>query len=167
MLQIKSDDFSQLNAIRMEEEDCKCICKWMYEVPYHIYNWPSWEELVHQQREFADPQIRQHQYYAVKTKNQQLVAYFQLFPLHNTIRLAIFVHPSLLNNGVGKQACLLAIKQAKLDFCLPYIDLEVATWNKRAIHVYEQVGFQIEDEYKLYIPALQHDETVYNMVYKK
>lgn len=156
-----------LNVMQMSEDDGIDICSWQYPSPYHIYNWPSWESLVLHQREFADPDIRLQQYFSVKTDQAQLISFFQLFPLHNTIRLGIFVHPSFLNQGIGKQVCILAIATASQYFSQPYLDLEVATWNKRAIHVYEQCGFTIEDEYELFNAINNCYETVYNMVYNK
>lgn len=151
----------------MSEADAVQICNWQYPSPYHVYNWPSWESLVLAQREFADPDIRHQQYFSVKTDDMQLVSFFQLFPLHNTVRLGIFVHPLFLNQGIGKLACRFAIDTAKQHFTQPYIDLEVATWNKRAIHVYEQCGFSIEDEYELFNGINNRYELVYNMEYNK
>lgn len=164
-----SDSEQQLafHCIAMSEQDGIAICEWKYSSPYHIYNWPAWAELQADRREFADPDIRQQQYFSVKNSRDELVAFFQLFPLQDTIRLGIFVHPSLLNCGIGKQTCKLALKKASEQFSQPFKDLEVSTWNTRAIHVYEQLGFKIVDQYELFNSITNKTEMVYNMVYMK
>ena len=156
----------QLTVRPMSEQDGQYICTWHYESPYHCYNWPNWEYMKQHELEFADPTIRNQQYFSVYDVHNQVIAFFQLFPLLDTIRLGLFVHPLLVNQGIGKSVCNLAVQTAKQKFTQPYIDLEVSTWNKRAINVYEQCGFRTEDEYELFNRTTQKHELVYNMVYK-
>ena len=165
--QQQCEQINECQCFPMSELDGIAICQWKYNEPYDVFNWPEWSKLEADQREFADPDIRNQQYFAVKNSKGELLAYFQLFPLQHTIRLGIFVHPLLVNRGIGKQVCRLAIQTASYKFTKPYIDLEVSTWNSRAIHVYEQLGFKFEDEYKLFNRITNKAEPVYNMVWSQ
>ncbi|MEQ4482928.1 hypothetical protein [Cohnella silvisoli] len=81
----------------LTEGDGREICEWRYPAPYDLYRWPSWETMVKQGREFGDPQIRQVQYLAVRTKREfeleQLVGYVQFFQMDRTLRIGMGLRP--------------------------------------------------------------------------
>lgn len=133
----------------MTETDASNICSWHYPEPYNIYNWPSWENVVQQQIEFGDVRIRTEQYLAIYDEAANLIGFIQLFPLSTTVRLALFLAPHYCNQGLGYSMTRLAIHAAMERYPNYELDLEVETWNKRAIKVYEQAGFRITDEYEL------------------
>ncbi|WP_246042441.1 GNAT family N-acetyltransferase [Cohnella pontilimi] len=132
----------------MTEEDGRQVCGWLYPEPYDRYRWPAWEQMVRQRKEFADPDIRKAQYLAVRDERGELAGYVQLFALDRAIRLGLGLRPDLCDRGYGKEVTLLAVREAAKRRPWAEIDLEVETWNRRAIRVYEKAGFRAQDEYE-------------------
>lgn len=132
----------------MTESDARTLCDWRYPPPYDVYRWPAWEQMAAEGREFADREIRAAQYRSVVDENGDLAAYVQLFPLDRAIRLGLGLRPDLCGIGLGKDVVLLAAREARRLRPEAEIDLEVETWNSRAIKVYEKAGFIAADEYE-------------------
>ena len=134
----------------MTEEDGSLICEWRYPPPYDRYRWLSWEQMKREMREFGDPAIRAAQYRSVRSgRDDELIAYVQLFPLDRAVRIGLGLRPDLCGCGHGGAVIRLAVQEALR--CKPRpdaeIDLEVETWNKRAIRAYEKAGFVPESRY--------------------
>jgi RimJ/RimL family protein N-acetyltransferase len=132
----------------MTEEDARRVCGWRYPEPYHVYRWPEWEEMVREGREFADPAIRAEQYVTLTEPGGELAGYAQLFPLDRAVRIGIGLRPDLCGLGLGREAILLAAEEARRRRPDAEIDLEVETWNRRAVNAYAKAGFVVEDEYE-------------------
>ncbi|WP_331436812.1 GNAT family N-acetyltransferase [Gordoniibacillus kamchatkensis] len=122
--------------------------------PYDTYNWTPWEEMLARSEEFADPQLRDAQYVAVVNGAGTLCGYGQLFPLTGEdggaiLRLGLGLKPELCGRGSGFGTALVRLLVAEAKRRLPGcgIDLEVLTWNERAIRAYRKAGFTIVDTY--------------------
>lgn len=133
---------------KMTEEDGQAVCDWRYPAPYERYRWPSWETMVNDNREFADPETRQTQYMALRNENHQLIGYVQFFSLDRTIRIGLGLRPDSCDRGFGPAVIAMAVEQAKLRQPGAEIDLEVEQWNRRAIRAYQKAGFVITDQYE-------------------
>ncbi|MCM3635791.1 GNAT family N-acetyltransferase [Paenibacillus camelliae] len=155
---------SMLQLSVMSECDARTVCTWVYSSPYHIYNWPSWEEMCKKELEFSDHTIRTEQYCCIY-RELELIGYIQLFPLEQVIRLAIFLSPQHCNQGLGQEAVALAIKEALRRNAEADIDLEVECWNRRAIACYKKAGFSITDQYQYMQRGVSKE--VYCMVYNR
>ena len=155
---------SLLQLSVMSESDARTVSAWTYLPPYHIYNWPSWEEMCKKELEFADHTIRSEQYCSIY-HDQELIGYIQLFPMAHVIRLAIFLSPQHCNQGLGQEAVALAVKEAHIRNSEAEIDLEVECWNSRAITCYRRAGFTITDHYQYMHRGINKD--VYCMVYNR
>jgi len=132
----------------MTEQEAKAVTEWYYPPPYDVYRWPTWDEMLRDGREFADPDIRAAQYVSVRdTDTHELIGYVQLFPLDRVIRIGIGLRPDLCDQGLGTPIIKLAVEEAARRQPGAEIDLEVEHWNKRAIRAYEKAGFSIADEY--------------------
>lgn len=155
-----------LYAVPMSIVHAELICTWRYETPYDAYNFPSWETMKQEQKEFADEHIRNQQYFSICNDQNKLIAFFQLFPFSCTTRIGVFIEPASCGKGLGKPVMQIVIAAAKQLYPHKQIDLEVAAWNERAIRLYQSSSFQIDDEYELYNRSKQKEEKVYCMVYK-
>ncbi|WP_123042753.1 GNAT family N-acetyltransferase [Cohnella candidum] len=131
----------------MTEEDARQLCEWRYPAPYDRYGWPSWEQMVRDGREFADPEIRASQYVSAIRESGEMAAYVQFFPLDRAVRIGLGLRPDLCGAGLGLGLVRSAVQEAKRRYPDHEIDLEVETWNRRAIKTYERAGFAVEDEY--------------------
>jgi RimJ/RimL family protein N-acetyltransferase len=104
--------------------------------------------LAHQ-LEFADPVIREKQYYAVTDVSGEVVGFAQLFPMVGLTRIGLGMRPELCGQRSGQSFVSAIIQEAQQRVSIKSneLDLEVLTWNDRAIRVYQQAGFQITDTY--------------------
>ncbi|WP_442602160.1 GNAT family N-acetyltransferase [Paenibacillus sp. KN14-4R] len=130
------------------EEHGQQICTWRYPAPYSCYNWPSWKQMVQDEEEFADPSIRQSQYHAAVDAEGRISGFVQYFPIVGVTRLGLGLRPDLCDQGLSRSFLTAIIADAKLRFPDHEIDLEVLTWNTRAIRAYERMGFTITDTYE-------------------
>ncbi|WP_253187086.1 GNAT family N-acetyltransferase [Paenibacillus sp. GP183] len=131
----------------MTETHGQLISTWTYPPPYHIYNWPSWEHMVRDELEFADPVVRKDQYAAVVDDQGKLCGFAQFFPISGVTRLGLGLRPDLLGLGTGAYLTSLLVIEAKKRAPRSSIDLEVLTWNIRAQRSYLKAGFKITDTY--------------------
>lgn len=131
----------------MSEEDAEEICSWRYPAPYENYRWPAWETMKAEEREFGDPRIREAQYAAARDPAGRLIGYAQFFPLVGVIRLGVGLHPDCCDLGWGPAFIRAVAEEAARRAPRAEIDLEVETWNKRAIRAYEKAGFAASDRY--------------------
>jgi len=131
----------------MTETDAAEICAWRYPAPYDRYRWPSWEEMRSQGKEFGDPDIRRAQYASVRDALGRLVGYAQFFPLAGVVRLGLGLLPDCCGRGWGPELMRSLCAEAAARHPGAEIDLEVETWNKRAIRAYEKAGFAVTDTY--------------------
>jgi len=138
----------QLTIAPLELSYCQQICSWRYEPPYDCYQWPSWDNMKKDEIEFADSAIRKAQYAAVISPNGDLIGYAQFFPMMNVTRLGLGLRPDLCSQGIGPLFVRLIAEEARRRNPQHEIDLEVYSWNRRAIRAYEQAGFQITDTYE-------------------
>lgn len=131
----------------LEIRHAREICGWTYEAPFDIYNWPDWESMQKDGIEFGDPVLRETQYAAVLGSGLELIGFAQFFPIAGVTRLGLGLRPDLCSQGLGSAFTRLIAREALLRSRGNEIDLEVLTWNTRAIRAYEQAGFRITDTY--------------------
>lgn len=139
---------SEMTIKPLQEWHAEQLCGWRYEPPYHVYNWPAWDQMKKNGIEFGDPALRVQQYSAVVNAHGRLIGYAQFFPMMGVTRLGLGLAPALCGQGLGPRLARLAALEALSREPLHEIDLEVWTWNARAIRSYEKAGFRITDQYQ-------------------
>ncbi|MFC4098785.1 GNAT family N-acetyltransferase [Paenibacillus xanthanilyticus] len=147
----------------LTEELAAALCEWRYEPPYTFYQWLSWADMQAQEREFGDPTIRRGQYAAVLDADDTFIGFAQFFPLAGVTRLGLGLRPDLCGRGVGLGFVQAIVQEAIRRAPDNEIDLEVHTWNERAIAVYERAGFVVSDRYEL--PLASGVQSILCMVY--
>lgn len=152
-------------VVPMEISHAEDICQWNYKPPYNIYGWMPWEQMQSLGIEFGDPDLRSQQYVSVINAQGALCGFAQLFPMEGVIRLGIGMHPVLCGQGMGKAFVDAIVQFALTRYPEHEIDLEVLTWNQRAIRTYSSCGFTITDTYERRTPT--GDKPFYCMVYDK
>ncbi|TVY10820.1 GNAT family N-acetyltransferase [Paenibacillus cremeus] len=150
---MRSSPASTYRLIPMTEAHGCEICTWEYPEPYSIYSWRPWEHMLAQQEEFADPDIRSAQYRAVVDDEGRLCGFAQLFPIVGVTRLGFGLRPELCGAGGGAQFVRAIVDEALRVNPDNEIDLEVLTWNERAIRAYLRAGFEITDTYERMTPT--------------
>ncbi|MNK61392.1 putative acetyltransferase [compost metagenome] len=142
----------QFKAIPMEESHAQDICSWVYSPPYDIYSFDPWDQMKSLEIEFGDPQLRREQYLSVLTNTGELAGFAQIFPMVGVSRLGIGMRPDWCGQGLGKSFVQAVVHEALSRHPHHEVDLEVLTWNERAIRTYEKAGFRITDQYELRTP---------------
>ncbi len=87
----------------------------------------------------------------IKNKKEERVGNIQLESFNYVNRrcmLGISLHPDFQNKGYGTEATSLMVDYAFNVLNMHKIGLEVYAYNKRAIRVYEKIGFKQEALYK-------------------
>ena len=124
------------------------ICTWRYAAPYDVFNWPEWEEMKASGYEFGDAGIRQTQYAAIHNHAGELIGFGQFFPMVGTTRLGLGLRPDLCDAGLGAAFVHFLAEAAVRLQPENEVDLEVLTWNTRAIKAYTKAGFIHTDTYE-------------------
>ncbi len=132
-------------AVPMTFEHATAILKWTYPPPYDFYNMEVSDE--------AYAELLDGSYQAV-VDQEQLVGFFCTgrsaqvpagLPLglyaDDCLDLGLGRHPNVTGKGTGFAFCSFVLETVKAESSLP-IRLTVATFNERAIHLYEQLGFR-------------------------
>jgi [ribosomal protein S18]-alanine N-acetyltransferase len=123
----------------LTQADAEAISRWHYPEPFSFYDWAEdpWDLA-----ELLDPAARGDAYFAVEDTAGDLVGYFS-FKVRDerTLRIGLGLRPDRTGQGLGG-----AFLRAGLDFARSRFEpaqfvLAVATFNRRAITVYERAGF--------------------------
>ncbi|MGN7416503.1 GNAT family N-acetyltransferase [Paenibacillus sp. SAF-068] len=141
------------HVVPMQEEHAELICSWQYDPPYNIYSWLPWEQMKALEVEFGDAQLRQEQYAIVLDQNDRISGFAQYFPLQGVTRIGLGMHPELCGQGQGTAFVTAIVQEAIRRNPTNEIDLEVLTWNTRAIQVYLKSGFVTQDTYERQTPS--------------
>lgn len=124
----------------MTQEQAEDIAyNWHYEEPYSFYNMEADEEDL---KGFLDPVCRKDEYYVVMEK-ENLIGFFSFtLVAPRVIDIGLGMHPDLTGRGKGIDFLKAGLKFALSMFNPTAITLSVATFNKRAITLYKQLGFK-------------------------
>lgn len=149
----------------MTTEHARAISEWKYPPPYNIYEWMPWNQMEELHIEFGDPILREEQYASIINSKGELCGFTQFFPLEGVTRLGIGLHPELCGQGMGETFVQSIVHEAITRKPQDEIDLEVLTWNTRAIKAYQNAGFEITDTYERMTP--DGSKPFHCMVYSK
>ncbi|MEK4508110.1 GNAT family N-acetyltransferase [Paenibacillus sp. FSL K6-2524] len=155
----------QFQIAAMEDSHGAEISTWRYDSPYDVYSWLPWEQMKALDVEFGNPVLRAEQYVSLLDANGVLSGFAQYFPLTDVTRLGIGMRPDLCGHGMGQSFVLTIVEEALRRTPHHVIDLEVLTWNTRAIRAYQKSGFTITDLYEKLTPG-GISKPFYCMVYK-
>lgn len=122
-------------ATQVEAEE---IASWKYPAPYDFYDMTADEEDYEQ---FIHPEKRSPHTYSVFDEGE-LIGFLTVEPSENhSVDLGFGMHPNRTGKGEGQiflEQCLSFVAK---EYEVERFTLAVATFNKRAIAVYERTGF--------------------------
>jgi ribosomal-protein-alanine N-acetyltransferase len=125
--------------IQLSQDDAEAIAKWHYSEPYSFYDWSADVDGV---RELLEPTLRGEAYWAVKDHAGELVGHFSFKPREErTFEIGLGLRPDLTGRGLGGAFLAAGLGFAREQFSPERFVLAVATFNERAIKVYERAGF--------------------------
>jgi RimJ/RimL family protein N-acetyltransferase len=133
--------------------DARAFSGWRYAEPYSIYDGvPTSVEALLQPR-FA--------YHSVYDENGDLVGYFcfgedaqvaagrllGLYEIEPALDVGLGMRPDLTGRGLGEEFLRAGLRFARATYSPPAFRLTVATFNRRAIRVYERAGFEMVETF--------------------
>jgi [ribosomal protein S18]-alanine N-acetyltransferase len=135
-----------LHIEKMTENKARHILNWKYEEPYDLYNNEVSDEAL---KEMLDGS-----YYALLNEQNDIVGFFCIgknaqvpvghqFDVYadSFVDMGLGMDPSLVGKGNGTEFCTFIIQFIEEQYVGTPIRLTVAKFNKRAIHLYEKLGF--------------------------
>lgn len=127
------------NFSEMSQEQAENIASnWHYEGKYSFYDAEADEDDL---AELLNPQERGDKYYMVKKDNQEIG--FYCFENENgSVGIGLGMKPELTGKGLGLDFFKAGLSYAISKYNPKEITLSVATFNERAIKVYERAGFE-------------------------
>jgi len=123
----------------MNQEDAEMIALWHYPEPFSFYDWAADQDDL---AELLDSEARGEAYAAVEDEFGALVGYFSCKPKPGgVLEIGLGLHPKKTGRGHGGAFLAAGLDYARRRFAPEQFSLSVATFNRRAITVYERAGF--------------------------
>ena len=130
----------------MNAEYAEACDQWRYDPPYDFYDLDADEG---DREEFLNPECWGNELYAVLDCNEEFVGFFSFKMKGEAISIGLGMRPDLTGAGRGgpfvKEGIRFGVERLRLPS--PVVVLEVAEFNKRAIRLYEKVGFPTTERF--------------------
>jgi ribosomal-protein-alanine N-acetyltransferase len=128
----------------MDERYAQAIANWHYEGVYALYDVDRDAEDL---EELMDPRSWREKYWAVVDEGGELVGFFCYEKVDEALVVGLGLRPDHTGKGLGQAFVEAGLEHARKMFDPATFRLSVATFNQRAIRVYEKAGFQPEEVY--------------------
>ncbi len=123
----------------MRQSDAEAIAGWHYPEPFSFYDWAADPRDL---AELLDPTARGDGYFAVEDEANNLVGFFHYREPHgDRLEIGLGLHPERTGQGLGRSFVEAGLDFGRRRFAPTEFTLSVASFNRRAITVYERVGF--------------------------
>ncbi|MCF6136615.1 GNAT family N-acetyltransferase [Pseudalkalibacillus berkeleyi] len=142
-----------LHMKEMNESLATEILSWTYEPPYDFYNNEITDENLAEKLDGTYNALLNEQdelvgFYCVGEAAKVPVGYKQGVYTEDLIDIGLGMNPRIVGTGKGYDFCSYILRQVmKRNDDMP-IRLSVATFNERAVHLYEKLGFVKKDDFK-------------------
>ena len=132
--------FGNLIFRLMNEDYANAIANWHYEGVYVFYDMDQdTEDLA----ELLDPRSWPDKYYAVVNECEELIGFFSFYQEETgAVTVGLGLRPDHTGKGLGQAFVEAGLEFAREKYNPTMFCLSVATFNQRAIRVYERAGFQ-------------------------
>lgn len=131
-------ELGRLTIAPMSQDDAEAIAAWRYEAPYDFYD----ADADHRDlAELLDPAQRGEKYFTARDEQGALIGYFGFVHVKDVVGIGVGLRPELTGRGLGLRFLEDGMSFARRRFAPRLFRLSVATFNVRAITVYERAGF--------------------------
>jgi ribosomal-protein-alanine N-acetyltransferase len=117
------------------------VGRWHYPPPYELYDLGRIPLLVSVLLHRVCAPLGRMGFYAVDSEDERLVGVFSFRKLGRTVELGLALRPDLTGRRIGLGFVGAGMDFARSTFAPAAFRLDVATFNQRAIRVYERAGF--------------------------
>jgi ribosomal-protein-alanine N-acetyltransferase len=123
----------------LTQAHAEAIALWRYPEPFSFYDWAEDPDDL---AELLDPALRGDAYFAVEDATGELIGYFSFKRKESrTLDIGLGLRPDRTGQGLGGAFLQAGLDYARARFEPANFALSVATFNRRAIVVYERAGF--------------------------
>jgi ribosomal-protein-alanine N-acetyltransferase len=123
----------------MSQADAEAIAGWHYAEPFSFYDWAADPRDL---AELLNPTARGDGYFAVEDETGELIGFFHYKEPHAPrLEIGLGLRPDRTGQGLGKSFVEAGLDFGRERFAPREFTLSVASFNRRAIKVYERVGF--------------------------
>ena len=138
----------------MNETDAQAIANWHY---CGIYAFYDMDQDIEDLQELLDPQNWTGKYRAVVDESDELVGFFSFEEEDGAVVIGLGLRPDCTCKGLGQAFVEAGLEYAKQKSGPTTFRLSVATFNQRAITVYEKVGFHRDGTFIAATNGGQHE----------
>lgn len=124
------------------KSDIEDILTWKYDGIYSFYDNSIQKEKIEWIESFIDSDDN----FSIYNEQNELVGNCSFYYIEEFFCLGVQMRPELTGKGFGTEFVKAIINFGEKKYNLSYIDLTVAKFNKRAIKIYEKLGFKIVEE---------------------
>jgi ribosomal-protein-alanine N-acetyltransferase len=122
----------------MSRREAVVVAAWRYEPPYSFYDWTADADDL---AELLGEDTREGKYFSAFDADEELVGWFAFSCEGDCVALGLGLRPDLTGRGFGLAYLEAGLTFAQQRFRPSRFRLSVATFNERAIRVYERAGF--------------------------
>ena len=123
----------------LSDEAAACIAGWHYDPPFDFYDFAAEPDDL---AELLDPARRGDRYFGAFDEAGELIGFFYLAKRESEVEIGLGLRPDVTGRGLGAAYLENGLEFARSRFGLDRFRLSVATFNERAIKVYERAGFR-------------------------
>ena len=124
---------------QMADPEANAIAAWHYNPPYSFYDWTA---DANDLAELLNEEAREGAYFSALGAQDELVGFFCFKQTGATVEVGLGLRPDLTGRGLGVAFLEQGLGFARDTFGAQRFSLSVATFNDRAIRVYERAGFE-------------------------
>ncbi|MFC7060857.1 GNAT family N-acetyltransferase [Halobacillus seohaensis] len=128
-----------MNFQPMSQEEAKQVVSWQYQGEYSFYDMKAdledYEKFIH-------PNTRNPHTYSAYEDGEFIGIFTAQIVGERTIDIGLGMRPDLTGRGMGQRFIEKGLKYVGEQIPFSEVTLAVASFNKRAIKVYERIGFE-------------------------
>ncbi len=137
----------------LEEQDARDILSWRYPSPYDFYNPPQDDHAEHYISQFMEPALAFH---AIIDEQAKFVGFCSFGSdgqvpggdySEDALDIGLGMRPELTGQGRGEAFFDAILKHGLATFKPQRVRLTVASFNQRAMALYQKFGFTYHDEF--------------------
>lgn len=128
----------------LTQSDAETIATWHYDGEYAFYDAEADADDL---AELLDPALRGDSMFGVRDGAGELVGFFAFQITDGVVDYGLGLRPDLTGKGSGSDFVRAGLDFAQSRFSPKTIQLRVAAFNKRAIKVYQRIGFREVERY--------------------
>ena len=113
----------------------RAIESWRYDPPYDFYNGDE------------DPVLNPERFFEATDEDGHLVGNFYFEKKGDAVEIGLGLRPDLTGRGLGRDFLRASVEFARTHLAAERVILNVASFNERAIKVYERGGFRVTGQH--------------------